>query len=113
MNTGFPVPHHVEWSHASLDVLEGAGFARVYEHGIALAGRLADLLRGRGVTVAPRGATTLVSFELPDPEAFAQRAADEGIVIRNLPGRPWARASVGAWNAENELERLAELASRR
>jgi L-cysteine/cystine lyase len=47
-----------------------------------------------------------------DPEAFAQRAADEGIVIRHLPGRPWARASVGAWNTREELERLAELASR-
>jgi L-cysteine/cystine lyase len=63
--------------------------------------------------VAPRGASTLVSFEVPDPEAFAARAADEeGLVIRFLPGRPWARASVGAWNTPEELERLAELASR-
>src|SRR6185312_10394246 len=28
--TGFPVPHHVEWSHASLDVLEEAGFDAVH-----------------------------------------------------------------------------------
>jgi selenocysteine lyase/cysteine desulfurase len=112
LNTGFPVPHHVEWSHASLDVLEEAGFERVHEHAAALADRFAGMLRDRGMEVAPRGASTLVSFEVPDPEAFAERAAEESIVIRHLPGRPWARASVGAWNTDEELERLAELASR-
>ena len=71
------------------------------------------MLRERGVEVAPRGRTTLVSFEVEDPEAFVERAAAEGLVIRYLPSRPWARASVGAWNSEAELERLADLASRR
>jgi L-cysteine/cystine lyase len=112
LTTGFPVPHHVEWSHASLDMLEEAGFDRVHERGIAGAERLAGLLRERDVEVAPRGASTLVSFEVSDPEAFANTAATAGIVIRHLPGRPWARASVGAWNADNELERLAELAAK-
>ena len=28
LTTGFPAPHHVEWSHASLDVLEAAGLRR-------------------------------------------------------------------------------------
>jgi L-cysteine/cystine lyase len=111
--TGFPVPHHVEWSHASLDVLEEPGIERVHERAAALAERFADMLRERDVRVAPRGAATLVSFELDDPEAFVERAAAESIVIRYLPSRPWARASVGAWNTEEELERLAELASRR
>ena len=70
LGTGFPAPHHVEWSHASLDVLEAAGFDRVHEHGVAQADRLAELLLNQGVNVAPRGATTLVSFEVPDPPAF-------------------------------------------
>ena len=48
---------------------------------------------------------------MPDPEGFSQQAADQGIVIRFLPSRPWARASVGAWNTDEELERLAELAA--
>jgi L-cysteine/cystine lyase len=112
LTTGFPVPHHVEWSHASLDVLEEAGIEPVHERAAALAEQLAGLLRERGVEVAPRGPTTLVSFEVEDPEAFVERAAAENIVIRYLPSRPWARASVGAWNTEEELERLAELASR-
>jgi L-cysteine/cystine lyase len=112
LNTGFPVPHHVEWAHASLDVLDGAGFERVHERAIGLAERLAELLRERGVTVPPRGATTLVSFEVPDPPAFTELAAAEGLVVRGIPGRLLGRASVGAWNSEDEVERLAELASR-
>jgi len=111
LNTGFPVPHHVEWSHASLDVLEEAGFDRVFDSAVGRAERFAGMLRELGIDAAPRGATTLVSFEVADPEGFTVRAADDGIVIRFLPGRPWVRASVGAWNTEEELERLAELAA--
>ena len=111
LGTGFPVPHHVEWAHAALDVLEEAGFERVHENGIGQAERLAGLLRERGVTVAPRGASTLVSFEVPDPPAFIERAASERVVVRALPSRPWARASVGAWNSHQELERVADLAA--
>jgi L-cysteine/cystine lyase len=110
LGTGFPAPHHVEWAHASLDVLEAAGFDRVYESGIAQADRLAELLREQDIGVAPRGAATLVSFELPDPPAFADEAAAEGVVIRGIPGREPAHASVGAWNSGEELERLVELA---
>jgi L-cysteine/cystine lyase len=106
LGTGFPAPHHVEWAHASLDVLEGADL----ERGAEQAELLADMLRDRGVTVAPRGRSTLVSFEVPDPPAFTGRAAAEGLVIRGIPGRSLARASVGVWNSTDELERLAELA---
>jgi L-cysteine/cystine lyase len=113
LTTGFPVPHHVEWSHASLDVLEEPGFEQVHERAVELAERFAGMLRDGGVNVADRGASTLVSCEVADPEAFVERAAQESIVIRYLPGRPWVRASVGAWNSEEELERLAELSSRR
>jgi selenocysteine lyase/cysteine desulfurase len=112
LGTGFPAPHHVEWAHASLDVLNGTGFESVHERAIGLAERLAELLRERDVTVAPRGATTLVSFEVPDPPAFTELAAAEGLVVRGIPGRQLARASVGAWNSEDEIERVAELASR-
>jgi L-cysteine/cystine lyase len=109
--TGFPVPHHVEWTHASLDVLEEAGFDAVHAAAIDGAERFAGMLGDRGVAVADRGDTTLVSFEVPDPEGFSQQAAAQDIVIRFLPSRPWARASVGAWNTAEELERLAELAA--
>ena len=109
LNTGFPVPHHVEWCHAALDVLEEAGFEQVHDRGLQGAERLAGLLRERRVEVAPRGASTLVSFAAPDPEELTARAAEEGIVIRAIPGGSYARASVGAWNTDDELDRLAEL----
>jgi selenocysteine lyase/cysteine desulfurase len=111
LSTLFPPSHHVEWAHASLDVVEGPGIARVHERGIGGAERLSGLLRERGVAVSERGPSTLVSFEVPDPEGFADRAAAERIVIRSIPNSPYARASVGAWNSDEELERLAELAA--
>ena len=67
LTTGFPVPHHVEWAHASLDVLEEAGLGAVYERGFTGASRLEQMLTESGVKVAPRGFSTLVSFEVPDP----------------------------------------------
>ena len=86
------------------------GSTAVYERGVTGAGRLAQLLAEGGVKVAPRGRSTLVSFEVPDPQAFTEAAAAEGIVIRGIPGRSYARASVGAWNSDEEIERLVELA---
>jgi L-cysteine/cystine lyase len=73
-----------------------------------LAASLADALAERGKVVAPRGDTTLVSWEDPDPEGTRDRLADLGIVIRNLPGTSYVRASVGAWNDEDDLQRLLD-----
>ena len=33
-------------------------------------------------------------------------ATPRGVVLRDLPGTPYIRASVGAWNDEQDLERL-------
>ena len=71
-----------------------------------LASLLAERLAGAGRTVAPRGETTLVSWEDADPEATRDRLFEAGIVVRNLPGTAYVRASVGAWNDESDLERL-------
>ncbi len=59
-----------------------------------------------GAAVAPRERTTLVSFHSDDPETERELLAERGCVVRNIPARPWLRASVGAWNDENDLERL-------
>src|SRR5919107_886735 len=105
LSTTFPPPHQVEWAHASLDVLDAAGFDRVHERALGGAERLAGLLRERDVTVSDRGPSTLVSFEVPDPPEFAERAAGEGVVIRSIPNSAYARASVGGWSSDEELER--------
>jgi L-cysteine/cystine lyase len=90
----------------ALEVLESAGWAEVYERARRLCSRLAGMLAEHGREVAPRGNTTLVSFHSPDPEGERAQLAQAGVVLRNIPGRPWLRASVGAWNDEGDLERL-------
>jgi selenocysteine lyase/cysteine desulfurase len=91
---------------ASLETLERHGFEDILARGRAQAAAIAHALAEAGHTVAPRGDTTLVAWEDADPEATKQRLAEAGVVIRNLPGRPLLRASVGAWNDDTDLERL-------
>jgi selenocysteine lyase/cysteine desulfurase len=91
---------------AASEVLAAAGWPAVHERARTLTDRLAELLAEHGRAPAPRGPTTLVSFPSDDPEAEREQLAEAGVVLRNIPGRPWLRASVGAWNDEQDLERL-------
>jgi L-cysteine/cystine lyase len=91
---------------AAVGVLQDAGWQAVHERARGLAARLAELLGEHGRTVAPRGDSTLVSFESPDPAHERERLLDRGVILRNIPGTPWLRASVGAWNDEDDLDRL-------
>jgi selenocysteine lyase/cysteine desulfurase len=93
---------------AAIGVLESAGWAAVHEEALTLAARLAGLLAERGREPAPRGASTLVSFHSPDPDGERALLAAHGVIVRNIPGRPWLRASVGAWNDGHDLARLLE-----
>jgi selenocysteine lyase/cysteine desulfurase len=91
---------------AAHDVLASRGWPAVHERASSLAGLLASRLAEAGRTVGPRGETTLVSFEDPDPEATRDRLAEASVIVRHLPGTSYVRASVGAWNDEDDLERL-------
>jgi selenocysteine lyase/cysteine desulfurase len=86
--------------------VERGSWPEVHERGRSLAARLAAELADRGVEVAPRAQTTLVSFGSSDPPGERARLADRGVILRNIPERPWLRASVGAWNDEDDLDRL-------
>src|SRR4051794_19319805 len=90
----------------ALEVLERHGFDDILAHGRAQAATLAQRLEEAGHTVAPRGDSTLVAWEVADPEVTRDRLREDGIVVRNLPGRPLLRASVGAWNDDEDLDRL-------
>jgi L-cysteine/cystine lyase len=107
---GLPAVHHTAWALAALDTLERPGIDRVYEHAAGLAERLAERIAGAGVQVAPRGRSTLVSWEDPDPPATVERLAGEGIVVRNLPLTSYVRASVGGWSDERDIDRLLDAA---
>jgi L-cysteine/cystine lyase len=93
---------------AALGVLQDAGWTQVHERSRALAASLAVRLAEHGREVQPRDETTLVSFSSPDPIAERARLAERGVVLRDIPGRPWLRASVGAWNDERDLARLLD-----
>jgi L-cysteine/cystine lyase len=102
-----PLPREgVAFSKAALDVLEAEGLPKLIKRATDLAHRFADALAEAGHTVAPRGRSTLVSFEHPDPADARLRLSEADIAVRNLPGHPYLRASVGAWNDESDLERL-------
>jgi selenocysteine lyase/cysteine desulfurase len=96
---------------AASRVLASGGWPEIHRRAIGLASSLAELLVERGREVAPRGETTLVSFSSRDPVAERARLAEHGVIVRNIPGRPWLRASVGAWNDEDDLDRLLGMLS--
>ena len=110
-DVGFPTGIRSTWALASLDLFEEAGWNWIHERARALAVQLAQALSERGLEVLPRGPTTLVSWRAADPEADVERLRDQGIIVRHLPGRGVVRASTGAWSSEEDLERLARLAS--
>jgi L-cysteine/cystine lyase len=92
------------------DVLADAGLADVQGAAIARAAQLADALREAGHEVVARGDSTLVSWHVAGGDEAAveirDRLAAAGVVIRDLPGAGRLRASVGAWNDEDDLQRL-------
>jgi L-cysteine/cystine lyase len=58
------------------------------------------------VEVVP-GEATLVSFVPSDePAAAALRLYERDVVVRNLPGTPWVRASCGWWTNPDDIDRL-------
>jgi L-cysteine/cystine lyase len=93
---------------AAAGELEAFGWDALHERAASLAEWFAGELAERGRTVAPRGRTTLVAWEDPEPEATVARLAEKGVAIRYLPATPYVRASIGAWNDEDDLTRLLE-----
>jgi L-cysteine/cystine lyase len=110
-DNAFAPSHRSAWSLAALDVLETAGMAELQKRATELARSLADQLTAGGLTVAPRGRSTLVSWEVADPQAEAARLLAAGQLVRDLPATPYVRASVGGWTSEEELERLVAVAT--
>lgn len=81
-----------------------------FDRALGLASRCRELLlaRGRDVVTEP-GQATLVSVRLRGDTAEAvERLAARGVVVRDLPGTGLVRASIGWWNDEGDLERLAD-----
>ncbi len=111
LDHGFPSGISSAWAVASLGVLRDAGWDWIHTRASTLAGRLATLLAEQALEVAPRGSSTLVSWSHPDPGMEVERLAACGFAVRSIPIGGLVRASVGAWNSEDEIESLADSAS--
>jgi L-cysteine/cystine lyase len=103
---GVPAGPPTAWSLAALELLQEAGLDWVTARATDAAGRLAAMLAERGLEVAPRGRSTLVSWRSASAEDDVARLAEAGVMVRFLPGLDLVRASVGAWTSEEDLDRL-------
>lgn len=79
-----------------------------YDHARAVAERCRSRLAEAGFEVVTEPAQgTLVSFAVEgDAAAAAKRCYERGVVVRDLPGTSWLRASCGYWTSDEDVERL-------
>ncbi|MFY9578419.1 MAG: hypothetical protein WAQ33_03770, partial [Gaiellaceae bacterium] len=72
-----------------------------------LAARCRKALAAAGHELVADGDATLVPFVAPgDPAADAARLYDRGVIVRDLPGTGWLRASCGWWTSDEDITRL-------
>jgi selenocysteine lyase/cysteine desulfurase len=78
-------------------------------HATEIAARCWTMLSERFDLVTAPGQATLVSF-VPDrdPAEEAVRLLERGVVVRDLPGTAWLRASCGWWTSDGDLDRLLD-----
>jgi selenocysteine lyase/cysteine desulfurase len=78
-----------------------------FERAAAIAAQCREALSGKYELVGDPPLATLVSF-LPqgEPAATTARLYDRGVIVRDLPGTGWVRASCGWWTNEDDIDRL-------
>jgi L-cysteine/cystine lyase len=78
-----------------------------YERAAEQAARCSELLAEHVEVVTPAGHSTLVSFRpAGDPTELVAALEQQGVIVRELPGRNLVRASCGWWTSEDDLQRL-------
>jgi L-cysteine/cystine lyase len=97
------------WSLAGL--LESLSFASEigpdrFAHAREASARCRKLLSKCAEVVTEPDQATLVAWRADDPADVAEKLAGRGVVVRDLPGTGWVRASCGFWTSEEDLERL-------
>jgi L-cysteine/cystine lyase len=78
-----------------------------FERAVEMAALCRGALRERFEIVGDGEQSTLVSF-VPAGEAAAEAARlyDAGVIVRDLPGTGWLRASCGWWTSGEDIDRL-------
>jgi L-cysteine/cystine lyase len=78
-----------------------------FERAAEMADACRSALRDRFELVADGGESTLVSFvHRGDVVAEAARLYDAGVIVRDMPGTGWLRASCGWWTNGDDIDRL-------
>jgi L-cysteine/cystine lyase len=83
-----------------------------FERAAEIAALCRAALRGRFEIVGDGEQSPLVSF-VPAGEAAAEAARlyDAGVIVRDLPGTGWLRASCGWWTSGEDIDRLVSALS--
>jgi L-cysteine/cystine lyase len=78
-----------------------------FERAAATAARCRSLLAERFEVITAADQATLVTFRVDgDAAAVSRRLFERGVVVRDLPGTDWLRASCGYWTSDEDLARL-------
>lgn len=68
-----------------------------------------ELVEEKAEVVTAPNQATLVTFRTGETGSeVVRRLEASGVIVRDLPGVDWVRASVGFWTSDDDLERLAE-----
>jgi L-cysteine/cystine lyase len=80
-----------------------------FDHARSMARRLRELLADRYELVTAAEQATLVTWKAEEESAdVVARLAEARVIVRDLPGLGWVRASCGFWTSDEDLERLVE-----
>jgi L-cysteine/cystine lyase len=78
-----------------------------FERAAAMTAYCREALAARYEVVGEQEQGTLVSFVPPgNPAETAAELYERGVVVRDLPGTGWVRASCGWWTNEDDIDRL-------
>jgi L-cysteine/cystine lyase len=78
-----------------------------YHHAAEAAARCWALLSERFRVVTAAGQATLVSWVADgDAAETAARLLEQGVIVRDMPGTGWLRASCGWWTSDGDVDRL-------
>jgi L-cysteine/cystine lyase len=104
-DSGWITPAALAGLLASIDAAPAWRFERAREATDACRAALAE----RVEVVTEPGHATLVSFR-PAGDAAETAAAlfERGVVVRELPGTGWVRASCGWWTSDEDVDRLVD-----
>jgi L-cysteine/cystine lyase len=102
-DSGWLATHMLAGWEAALDLRPDWSFERAAE----MTERCRTELAKSYDVVGESGQGTLVSFVPPgDPVETAAKLYERGVVVRDLPGTGWVRASCGWWTNEEDVDRL-------